>query len=73
MDIPSYTSEHAVTDTLADQAHETVDEAAERARSAEEQISSAAESLRAYVRENPLTAAGIAVATGFVMALLLRR
>lgn len=73
MNIPPYTSEHAVTDTLAEQAHETVDEAAEQARAAEEQLTSAAESLRAYVRENPLTAAGIAVATGFLMAFLLRR
>jgi ElaB/YqjD/DUF883 family membrane-anchored ribosome-binding protein len=73
MDIPSYASEHAVTDTLADQAHETVDEAAEQARSAEEQLTSAAETLRAYARENPFTAVGIALAAGFLMAFVLRR
>jgi ElaB/YqjD/DUF883 family membrane-anchored ribosome-binding protein len=73
MNIPPYESEHSVTDTLAEQAHETVDDTAEQIRSAQEQLSGAAESVRAYVRENPLTAAGIAVATGFVLAFILRR
>ncbi len=89
------TSDHKVSDQVADKAHETVDRVAERAGRAEErvreQFSEADEKVRekarqgqeraddilnavgTYVRENPLTAIGLAFVAGALYSSLTRR
>ena len=72
-----------VVDRLASGAHQAVDKLASAAGQAAETLSvrgeqlknaqaQAMEQARIYVRENPVTALGIAVATGFLLSRLLR-
>lgn len=65
---------------LADKAHEAVDSAAEKVGDAEEKLREmAAQSqdvlaaVSSYVKENPLTALGIAFAAGTIFSSLTRR
>jgi ElaB/YqjD/DUF883 family membrane-anchored ribosome-binding protein len=72
-----------VVDRLASGAHQAVDKFASAAGQAAETLSARGEQLknaqaqameqaRIYVRENPVTALGIAVAAGFLLSRLLR-
>jgi ElaB/YqjD/DUF883 family membrane-anchored ribosome-binding protein len=87
--------EHPSTDEIAQEAHEAIDEAAERSEGVEQVLrktaGDAAERLReaerrleapmaeniervkAFVKKNPLTSAGIAFVAGLVVSNLIRR
>jgi ElaB/YqjD/DUF883 family membrane-anchored ribosome-binding protein len=80
---PNLTGVTATVDRIAGSAHETIDRIASVANSAAEQMSMKSEDLMAakerwmescstYVRENPLTALGIAVAAGFLLSRIMR-
>ncbi len=68
------------TEKLADKAHEAVDSAAEKVTHAEEKLRDAAAqgqdvltAVSSYVKENPLTALGLAFAAGTIFSSLTRR
>jgi ElaB/YqjD/DUF883 family membrane-anchored ribosome-binding protein len=68
------------TEKLADKAHDAVDSAAEKVNEAEERIREMAghgqdvmAAVSAYVKENPLTALGLAFAAGTIFSSLSRR
>lgn len=75
---------HETTDRFANRAHEAVDSAAETVKHAEERIRETTEQARVrsqdlissvgeYVKDNPLTALGIAFAAGTIFSALTRR
>ncbi len=77
-------SDRATTERAADAARSAVDKAAESAGAAEEKVRAAAEQLATrpqevleavshYVRENPMTALGLAFAAGTLFSALNRR
>lgn len=73
-------SSHQTTDKVADKAHEAVDSAAEKAGRAEDRLREATEqgqdvitAVTDYVRENPLTALGLAFAAGTIFSSMTRR
>lgn len=68
------------TEKLADKAHDAVDSAAEKVSDAEEKLREVAAqgqdvlaAVSNYVKENPLTALGLAFAAGTVFSSLTRR
>ncbi|MCC5865716.1 MAG: DUF883 family protein [Wenzhouxiangella sp.] len=68
------------TDKLAGKAHEAVDSAAEKVSDAEEKLREVAAqgqdvltAVSNYIKENPLTALGLAFAAGTVFSSLTRR
>jgi ElaB/YqjD/DUF883 family membrane-anchored ribosome-binding protein len=68
------------TDRMADKAHDAVDSAAEKVNQAEERLREAAAqgqdvlaSVSTYVKENPLTALGLAFAAGTIFSSMTRR
>jgi ElaB/YqjD/DUF883 family membrane-anchored ribosome-binding protein len=68
------------TEKLADKAHDAVDGAAEKVSEAEERLREAAAqgqdvlaAVSAYVKENPLTALGLAFAAGTIFSSMSRR
>jgi ElaB/YqjD/DUF883 family membrane-anchored ribosome-binding protein len=68
------------TEKMADKAHEAVDSAAEKVNQAEEQLRQAAAqgqdvlaAVSDYVKENPLTALGLAFAAGTIFSSMTRR
>ena len=64
-------SAHEAVDKIAsatNQAAETLSEKGEQLKNAEQQLM---ENCRGYVRDNPITSLGIAVAAGFVLSRLL--
>jgi len=68
------------TEKLADKAHDAVDSAAEKATHAEEKMRDVAaqgqdvlKAVSSYVKENPLTALGLAFAAGTIFSSLTRR
>ena len=66
-------SAHAAYDKIADatsQAAETLGEKGEQLKKAEQKL---IEDCRVYVRDNPITSVGIAVAAGFLLSRLLSR
>ncbi len=73
-------SSHQTTEKVADRAHEAVDSAAEKAGRAEERLREATEqghdvvtAVTEYVKENPLTALGLAFAAGTIFSSMTRR
>jgi ElaB/YqjD/DUF883 family membrane-anchored ribosome-binding protein len=74
---------HNKVDAAADGAHKAVDWAADTAQNARDSLSDTGHDLketqerwlaltREYVQENPVTAVGIAVASGFLLSRILR-
>ena len=72
----------ATTDKASHLAHDTVDKIANAAHQAEEAVAEKGEQLkcaekelvencRSYVRDNPITSLGIAVAAGFLLSRLI--
>ncbi len=64
-------SAHEAVDKVAsatNQAAETLSEKGEQLKNAEQQL---VENCRGYIRDNPITSLGIAVAAGFVLSRLL--
>ncbi len=64
-------SAHAAVDKIAHASHQTAEvlgEKGEQLRTAEEEL---VESYRDYIRENPISSVGIAVAAGFLLSRLL--
>lgn len=68
------------TEKMADKAHDAVDSAAEKAARAEERLREASEqghdvltAVSDYVKENPLTALGLAFAAGTIFSSITRR
>jgi ElaB/YqjD/DUF883 family membrane-anchored ribosome-binding protein len=66
-------SVHDAVDRLSDVAAQVADKAELAGASVKNAQRQATRSSRAYVREQPLTSIGIAVASGFVLGWLLRR
>lgn len=73
-------STQQTTDKIADKAHDAVDNAAEKAGRAEERLREASEqgqdvitAVTDYVKENPLTALGLAFAAGTIFSSMTRR
>ncbi len=73
-------SSHQTTEKVADKAHDAVDSAAEKAARAEERLREATEqghdvitAVTEYVKENPLTALGLAFAAGTIFSSMTRR
>jgi ElaB/YqjD/DUF883 family membrane-anchored ribosome-binding protein len=76
-------SAHRKVDSAASSAHDAVDWAAEKASNAQDSLSETGHDLkeaqerwlaiaREYVRENPATSVGIAVASGYLLSRILR-
>jgi ElaB/YqjD/DUF883 family membrane-anchored ribosome-binding protein len=73
-------SSHQTTEKIADKAHDAVDSAAEKAARAEERLREATAqgndivtAVSDYVKENPLTALGLAFAAGTIFSSMTRR
>lgn len=73
-------STHQTTEKMADKAHDAVDSAAEKAAQAEDRLREATEqghdvitAVADYVKENPLTALGLAFAAGTIFSSMTRR
>ena len=73
-------SSHQTTEKIRDKAHDAVDSAAEKAGHAEERLREATEqghdvitAVSEYVKENPLTALGLAFAAGTIFSSMTRR
>jgi len=75
---------HAVTDNVADHAHEAVDTIAhsvgkgeegvrDTGRQVQEHSEALVSSVHAFVRDNPMTSIGLAFAAGTLLSILTRR